>query len=1190
MKNLTGKIFLLMLFAQALFGQITGFIDDFENGSVDTTWGETLHRLWDTEDTSIFHISEDNGVLTIGYDRKSTDRAWPCMFFTPPENIDVSVNPQVSIKIRSDVAITYQFKPVYNSGANDWKVVDIAGDNIWRTYIFNLESSNYSGTLMNRIYIHFDGGATPEKTGTVCFDDLKIAGFSINVSGLTAITIDSSHINLNWECDKTADHFNIYRDTVSGFALDSNSMAGVSTSTSYQDSGLRNNSWYYYRVSAVDANGIEYNPSAEVQCRTYSPGTAPLVTVASVNTTPVGKYEKFEITLELVEDSWSNPYDPEQIDLFAIFITPDGDSVRVNGFYDNYQNRNTWTIRFSPYMKGNWEYQVFATDIDGTGYSPKQSFTATESTYHGSLQVSSDNLHYLKYHDGTSFFGIAAYYPWGVANTASGLGILESSGGNLFGYWNGNYDGAGNGGGIYQIESVESGIGHYDQRKCARMDEILEWAEERNLEMMFAIWPHDVLDENTWGYNGWSENSYKQICESEEFYGDNDAWKYQQKLYRYIIARWGYSRSLGIWELVNEIDGTDGWAKGDQSVALQWVQKVHDYFKANDPYQRPTTISKGGGSSNYWRDGYSICDLPNVHLYETGWAAKYSGDPVRSSYWTYRNVARQLWSDFNKPGIFGEAGAGAGSMYADVVDGSADYAEIYHNAIWASWASGLAFTPVWWEMNNRSLMSDLVFAQMQAFSSVSGDLPYSRNNLQLNRVSATDCDAFGMYSDSLGFGWIRKIIGALENEPINIEDLSDGTYLLNWHNTWSGALISSDIVVSAYGELIDSIPDGQYSEPDIAYTLRSTSNGSVPHKLHLFMADNLIVPVIDTVYNVIGIVCDADGRLVPMDGMEITLNLSGSGTLVEYVLNTSNGMVLVQFIPSGGLESVVISAQAEGLISAHLKVEYLNALTIDDFENYVSDAQLTAAWTTSVGPGAACTLSLSGDTLSEGEQSLKFSYQLNLNSSFAAILKSLDGSAFLGANYLSLWLYPGVSGRVLEIGLREGSNLYWKMSYTIDNTEPTLVQIPLEELTSSSSSGIDLGKVNAFYINVTPGSGILGGGEVVFIDNIRLSYHPVSTIENPHKGVSPSEYALSQNYPNPFNASTAIAYSLPVNANVRIEVYDLNGRRVTVLTDGYRQAGQHRMIWRPDNLASGVYFIRLTSGDYSAHRKCMHLK
>lgn len=1179
-----------MLCGATLFGQITGFIDDFQDGSVDTTWNGTVSRLWDTEDTSIFHISEGNGVLSIGYVRKSADRSWPCMFFTPPENMDVSVNPQISIKIKSDVAITYQFKPVYNSGANDWEVVDISGDNIWRTYTFTLESGNYSGTTMYRIYMHFDGGSTPTKTGTVCFDDLKIAGYSINVNGLTATTVDSSHINLAWECDKTADHFNIYRGTVSGFAPGSSTLTGTATATNYSDSGLQNNTWYYYRVSALDATGVEYSPSSEVPCRTYSTGTVPVVKVASVNSTSVGRYDKFEIALDLADDSWSNPFNPEQIDVYAVFYTPGGDSVRINGFYDNYQNRDSWKIRFAPYQTGNWEYRVCAADVDGTGYSTRNSFTAVTSDYHGCLQVSPKNPHYLIYHDGTPFYGAGAYYPWGVTNTAGGLGLLESSGSNLFGYWNGNYDGAGNGGGIYQIESIQSGIGYYDQRKCARVDEILEWAEGRDLEMMFALWPHDILDEITWGYNGWADNAYQTICEAKEFYGDSQAWEYQQKLYRYIIARWGYSRSMGIWELVNEINGTDGWAFGDQNVAKQWVQKVHDYLKANDPFGRPTTISKGGGSSNYWSDGYSICDLPNVHLYETGWNAKYPADPVRSSYWTYRNVARQFWYGFDKPGIFGEAGAGSGNMYADVEDGSAGYTEVYHNAIWAAWASGLAATPVWWEMNDRSLMSDLVFAQLQSFAAVARDLHYAENSVQPNSVAAADCDAFGMYGDSLGFGWIRQISGVLESKPMNIEQLPDGTYEVEWFNTWNGTQISSKYVTSAYAELMDSIPAGQYSEPDVAYTIMRVADGMIPYKLYLFLADTRLVPLADTVYSVICVVCDADGRLVPIDGQQIIFTLTGPGSLAENTLTTTDGIVKTEYLPSGGLESLSIKAQAESLVGDQIDIEFQNALTIDDFENYANDSELTASWNTSIGPGASGTLSLSGDTLSQGEQGLKFTYKLTLKNSFAALLKTIDGSAFTGANYLSFWLYPGTSGHVLNIGLKQGASLYWQTKYTPGSSEPILVQIPLSELTSSSSSPIDLSKVVAFFINIIPGSGVLGETEAIFVDNICLSYQPVSGIEISQNNEQPVDYSLSQNYPNPFNASTTIEYSLPVAALVKIEVYDLNGRRVVTLTDGIHRAGQHRLSWVPDNLASGIYFIQITSGRFTAHRKCMLLK
>ncbi len=75
----------------------------------------------------------------------------------------------------------------------------------------------------------------------------------------------------------------------------------------------------------------------------------------------------------------------------------------------------------------------------------------------------------------------------------------------------------------------------------------------------------------------------------------------------------------------------------------------------------------------------------------------------------------------------------------------------------------------------------------------------------------------------------------------------------------------------------------------------------------------------------------------------------------------------------------------------------------------------------------------------------------------------------------------------------------------------------------------------------------------------------------------PSQPTLAQNYPNPFAERTTLKYALPQTGNVRLVVYDLLGRRVTTLVDGYRDAGWYDVVWDASGVASGVYFCRLES-------------
>jgi hypothetical protein len=78
----------------------------------------------------------------------------------------------------------------------------------------------------------------------------------------------------------------------------------------------------------------------------------------------------------------------------------------------------------------------------------------------------------------------------------------------------------------------------------------------------------------------------------------------------------------------------------------------------------------------------------------------------------------------------------------------------------------------------------------------------------------------------------------------------------------------------------------------------------------------------------------------------------------------------------------------------------------------------------------------------------------------------------------------------------------------------------------------------------------------------------------------PNRYTLEQNYPNPFNPSTTIRYGIPETVNVRLEVYNAIGQRIAVLVDEEKQAGFHQVLFDANNLASGVYFLRLHAGNY----------
>ena len=127
---------------------------------------------------------------------------------------------------------------------------------------------------------------------------------------------------------------------------------------------------------------------------------------------------------------------------------------------------------------------------------------------------------------------------------------------NLLALWDITYGGFVNGTGL-----IEEELGKYNQEKCGRIDSLLTLFEAHDIRLMFAIWPHDLFSKTVWAHQ-WDKNPLSKVTDVENVYSDSTAWEYQKRKYRYLIARFAYSRSFGIWELINEMNGTDGWAKG----------------------------------------------------------------------------------------------------------------------------------------------------------------------------------------------------------------------------------------------------------------------------------------------------------------------------------------------------------------------------------------------------------------------------------------------------------------------------------------------------------------------------------------------------------------------------------------------------------------------------------------------------
>jgi hypothetical protein len=129
--------------------------------------------------------------------------------------------------------------------------------------------------------------------------------------------------------------------------------------------------------------------------------------------------------------------------------------------------------------------------------------------------------------------------------------------------------------------------------------------------------------------------------------------------------------------------------------------------------------------------------------------------------------------------------------------------------------------------------------------------------------------------------------------------------------------------------------------------------------------------------------------------------------------------------------------------------------------------------------------------------------------------------------------------------------------------------------------------------------------EMIYIEN-QISIGPDDVTGNPieplilngslnefHMDV-PKEYSLRQAYPNPFNPIVTIPYSLKEDGQISLIIYDINGREITRLVDGIQTAGNYQVIWNADGnskeISSGIYFVRMTTAEFSDVQKILLVK
>ncbi len=203
------------------------------------------------------------------------------------------------------------------------------------------------------------------------------------------------------------------------------------------------------------------------------------------------------------------------------------------------------------------------------------------------------------------------------------------------------------------------------------------------------------------------------------------------------------------------------------------------------------------------------------------------------------------------------------------------------------------------------------------------------------------------------------------------------------------------------------------------------------------------------------------------------------------------------------------------------------------------------------------------------------------------------------AHYLAKWnthqwtvLGAGVSGDVYAIA-RNGEDLFiggYFLTSGLVSANNVIMWSIADSVFSTLGDGTN-GTVDAAVStgedNYFGGSFSIAGGKPSYT---FARYNPNGIVAVKEKPPVASSFELLQNYPNPFNPTTTISYELPTNSIVTLKVYDILGREVATLVDGTQSPGEYSIKFDGSRFASGVYFYRLSAGNYTSIKKAVLMK
>lgn len=564
-------------------------------------------------------------------------------------------------------------------------------------------------------------------------------------------------------------------------------------------------------------------------------GTFKVFPEVFLNKKKINQFEKLEISFYLPK-RYNNPFDPDEINIEAVFIDPDEKIYVIPGFYyQEYERELTnegeiltplgypfWKIRFTPEKVGKYKFFITVKDKDGIIKTEFISFIVENGNRKNKfIKVSDVDKRFFSFKSGEFFYPIGLnirsptderytfvmrkkpeidrgtfYYEYIFKK-------MNENGMNFTEIWMAPWFAA--------LEWKENrpgykGVGFYNLRNAWKLDKIFELAELYNIFIQLVIINHGQL--STWCDQEWQDNPYNIknggfLNSPDEFFVNEKAKKYTKNKLRYIAARWGYSPYLFSWEILNEINlvgASHGfYLKNDIE---NWYREMADYLRNIDPYNHLITAHY-----TILVDNKILSEIIDYTITNGYYSFTSTNLPV-----FFRNIYNYN-SYFGKPTFISEYG---GTPMASTIE---NLKRDIILGLWFSFHLPFAATPLFWW--HRFVDEFNLFHLYKNFSEYVKEIDRIKMNLEEEKTLIEGYGKNQLYSIGIGnrfftsvflydYSTLRNIEGREFNEFKNtfciLKNKKRGYFFVEFYDPEIGKISEKILKTDEKGDLIIEIP------------------------------------------------------------------------------------------------------------------------------------------------------------------------------------------------------------------------------------------------------------------------------------------------------------------------------------------------------------------------------------------------